>query len=76
MSRIKVLTPEERQTLQVDAALRLQAENTAVMAELSDEIGQALIELGQAKLKLDRLKEEKRTIIEIQKALAMIIKHG
>jgi hypothetical protein len=76
MSRVKTLTAEERQTLQVDAALRLQADNTQVLADLNDEIGQAMIEFGQAKLKLDRLREEKRTVIEIQKSLAMIIKHA
>ena len=76
MGRVKTLTAEERQTLQVDAALRLQADNTQALVDIGEEIGQAMIEFGQAKLKLDRLREEKRTVIEIQKSLSMIIKHA
>lgn len=74
MGRVKALTTEEIQSLQVDAALRLMGENTRAMAEISAELGQALIELGQAKLKVDTLKEDKRTIIEINKALGAIAK--
>lgn len=72
--KIVTLTPEEIQSLQGDAALRLMGENTRTLTEINAELGQALIEWGQAKLKVDTLREEKRTIIEINKALGAIAK--
>ena len=72
MPEFKTLTPEEIQTLQVDAALRLIGENTVHLSRLNIQIGQAISELGNAKVKLDQLKNDKSTLIELQRALKVI----
>lgn len=69
---IKILTPEEIQTLQVDAALRLIGEYTTLLPNINNDIGQALIELGQAKLKLDRARNDKETVIEMLRGLKVM----
>lgn len=74
--KIKTLTPEEIQTLQVDQALRLLGENASLLNQLNAEIGQAIQELGQAKVKLDKLRNDKQTIIEINRALKVIAQNG
>jgi hypothetical protein len=66
------LTQDEIQTLQVDAALRLIGQNTVLLTRLNRQIGQALIEKGQADIKLSKLKEDKKTLIELQRALKVI----
>jgi len=66
------LTEEEINTLQVDAALRLIGQNTVLLVRLNRQIGQAMIAFGQAKIHLDKLREEKRTLIELQRSLKVI----
>jgi hypothetical protein len=51
-------------------------QNAQILVTLNTEIGQALSEFGQARLKVEMLKEQKRTIIEVQKTLGMIAKHS
>ena len=68
-----MLTDEEIQSLQADAALRLMGENIALMVKINNEIGRATSELGQAKIKLDKLKEDKKTLIEVNRALKTIV---
>lgn len=70
---IKTLTHEEIQTLQVDAALRLIGEYTTQLVSLSNEIGQAIMELGKAKYKLDGLKNDKQTLVEMMRSLKVIV---
>lgn len=69
---IKTLTPEEIQTLQVDQALRLIGEYTVILSRLNREIGEAIIQLGQAKTKLDQFKNDKSTLVELLRSLKVI----
>jgi uncharacterized protein YhaN len=68
----KTLTPEEIQTLQVDAALRLIGEYTVHLSRLNIQIGQAIMNLGNAKMQLDQLKNDKQTLIEMLRSLKVI----
>ena len=72
MEEIQFLTPEEIETLQVDAALRLLGKNVKILVELNKEIGLALIEKGQAEVKLQQLKQTKNTLIEMNRCLKTI----
>lgn len=69
---IPSLTTEEIETLQVDACLRLIGSNTVLLCRLNRQIGQAMCEKGQADLKLSKLKEDKKTVIELQRSLKVI----
>ena len=73
---IPKLTIEEIQTLQVDAAMRLIATNSNLLVELNNEMFTALNELGQARIKVEVLKEKKSTIIEQNRALKVVIQNG
>jgi len=75
----KVLTPEEIQTLQVDAALRLVGEYTVILSKSNREISDAILNLGQAKnavndatSKLQQASNDKQTIIEMLRSLKVI----
>ena len=69
---IKILTPEEIQTLQVDAALRLLGENANALVKLNNEIGQVLLEKGNLEIRFQQLKHTKQTIIEMNRCLKAI----
>lgn len=69
---IKTLTAEQIETLQVDEALRLLGKNTVHLTYINNEIRKAILDLGQARIKLDQLKQDKDTIIEINRALKTI----
>lgn len=73
MEEIQRLTIEEIQTLQVDAAMRIIATNSNLLVELNNEMFTALNELGQARIKVEVLKEKKSTIIEQNRALKSVI---
>ncbi len=73
---IKKLTIDEIQSLQVDAAMRIIAENSNLLVEINNEMFTALNELGQARLKVEVLKEKKNTIIEQNRALKSIVNNG
>ena len=68
----KTLTPEEIQTLQVDAALRLIGEYTVLLSRLNKEIGEAICEKGQAEIKLQGLRNDKQTLVEMLRSLKVI----
>ncbi len=75
----KVLTPEEIQTLQVDAALRLVGEYTVILSKSNREISDAILNLGQAKnavndatSRLQQARNDKQTIIEMLRSLKVI----
>jgi hypothetical protein len=68
----KVLTPEEIQTLQVDAALRLIGEYTALLSRMNRQIGEAIIAKGKAEVDLNGLKNDKQTLIEMLRGLKVI----
>lgn len=69
---IKKLTSEEIQTLQNDAALRLIGEYSNLLADVNQSISQAIIKLGNAKIELDCLKNDKQTLVEMIRALKVI----
>lgn len=68
----KTLTPTEIETLQVDATLRLIGEYTVLLPKINNDIGQALSELGQAKIKLDQARNDKQTVIEMLRGLKVM----
>lgn len=73
---IQKLTIEEIQTLQVDAAMRIIAGNSNLLVEINNEMFTALNELGQARIKVEVLKEKKSSIIEQNRALKTVISNG
>lgn len=73
---IQKLTIEEIQTLQVDAAMRVIASNSNLLVEINNEMFTALNELGQARIKVEVLKEKKSSIIEQNRALKTVISNG
>lgn len=73
------LTPEEIATLQVDACLRLIGSNTVLLNRLGRQIGKKMLEVGQIKQSLGKaenelasLKEDKKTLIGLQRSLKCI----
>ena len=76
MEKIQRLSIEEIQTLQVDAAMRIIATNSNLLVEINGEMFTALGELGQARIRVEVLKEKKSTIIEQNRALKTVISNG
>lgn len=74
--QIKTLTTQEIETLQVDAALRLIGEYSTQLTVINQKISQAIMALGKAKIKLDCLKNDKDTLIEMVRALKVIIERA
>ncbi len=73
---IQTLTIEEIQSLQVDAAMRIIASNSNLLVEVNNEMFTALNELGQARIKVEVLKEKKSSLIEQCRALKTIVQSG
>jgi len=73
---IQKLTPEEIQTLQVEAAQRILALNVNILAEANNELFLALRELGEARIKVEQIKNKKSTVIEQNRALKAVIQNG
>ena len=69
MITIPELTDEEIETLQVDACMRLTGQNTKLIIQLDRELGQALIAKGKADIEVATLKNQKQTLIELQRNL-------
>lgn len=74
--KIKDLTHEQIQTLQTDAALRLIGEHTILLNKLSTQIGQAILAKGNADIKLQQLLNQKKTLVEIMRALKTVVQSG
>jgi hypothetical protein len=74
MERIEIetLTPEEIETLQVDAALRLIGENTVLLTRVNRQIGEAIVARGKADMELQQVKNDKSTLVELLRALKVI----
>jgi hypothetical protein len=68
----KTLSPEEIQTLEVDAALRLIGEYTVLLSRMGRQIGEAIIEKGKAEVDLSILRNDKQTLIEMLRGLKVI----
>ena len=77
MSAVKIptLTKEEIQLLQVDAAQRLIGELSSLLPGINSDIHQFIIKKGQADIELEKLKHSKNTIIEMMRALKVVV-HG
>lgn len=73
---VQKLTPEEIQTLQVEAAQRILANNVNLLAENNNEMFIALGELGEARIKVEQLKNKKSIIIEQNRALRTVVQNG
>ncbi|MDD3947405.1 MAG: hypothetical protein PHI19_06160 [Clostridia bacterium] len=67
-----VLTPEQINTLQVDAAIRLIGEYTVILTRINKQVRDQMLQFGQAKMKLDELKNDKQTLIELMRAVKVI----
>lgn len=73
---IPKLTKEEIQSLQIDAALRLIGELTSTLVDLNADLGFAISELGNARVKVEKLKADKSTVTELLRALKVIVSNG
>jgi len=69
---IPTLTPEQIESLQVDAAIRLIGEYSVILTRIGKQIRRAMLEAGEAKMKLDQLKADKQTLIELMRAIKVI----
>ena len=76
MRDIKPLTPEEANTIQVDAALRKMGELDEALYELNLEIAQAEEKYFEAKRNLEILKQTKQIIIERARNLKAIVQNA
>lgn len=70
---IPKLTKEEIQTLQVEAALRMTGFLTSTLTDINSELGFAISELGNARVRVEKLKADKQTAVELLRALKTII---
>jgi len=76
MRDVKPLTPEEANTIQVDAALRKMGELDEALYELNLEIAQAEEEYFKAKRNLEILKQTKQIIVERMRNLKAIVQNA
>ncbi len=74
--KIKQLKPEEIRDLDVAAAQRVIAENSLILNEINNRLFTATRKLGEARIEVDQLKNDKSTIIEIMRALKSVISGG
>ena len=81
--KIKQLTPEEIRDLDMAAAQRAIAGNSLILNEIDNRMFTATRKLGEAKIEVekdrmvvDQLKNQKSTVIEINRALKSVISGG
>jgi hypothetical protein len=70
---IPKLTREEIETLQVDAGMRLIGQLTNVLTDINSELGFAISELGNARVKVEKFKADKQTVVELMRALKVLV---
>lgn len=75
-TKIQTLSAEQIQTLQVDAAARIIGTNLELLTQLNQEIAEAQVKVGHAQIELNQLKNDKSTIIEINRNLKVICQAG
>jgi len=73
---INKLTPQEIQELNVHAAQRILAENSNLLADIGNSLFIASRELGEARIKVEQLKNYKEIITEQNRALKSVISGG
>ena len=76
LSDIKNLTHEQIETLQTDAALRLLGGHTVILNKLGSQIGQAILAKGKADITLQQLVNQKKTLVEIMRALKVVVSNA
>ena len=74
--KIQTLTTKEIQSLQADAALRIIGTNTQILVEINNLTGQALVEKGRVDIKLHQLTNDRKTVIELNRALKTMVQNG
>lgn len=74
--KIKKLTAQEIQELQVEKALRILMQNSNTLQEIESELFDAIGEKGKWTIKVDQLKSLKATIIEQNRALKSVVQNG
>ena len=74
--KIETLTNTEIQSLQIDAAMRLVGKHSVILTQLNNDISQAIIAKGKADIALQTLKNDKSTIIELIRALKIMVQNG
>lgn len=78
MSALKInkLTAGEIKELNVHSAQRLVANNVNLLSDIGNELLEASMELGAARLRYDKAKHYKDIIIEQNRALKSVISNG
>lgn len=74
--KIQKLTSQEIQELNVHAAQQRMLENNNLLIDLEGEIFDWTGKLGEARIELDRRKSMKSTIVEMQRALKVVVNNG
>ena len=70
------LTPDEIKELDVHKCQRVLAENMNTLSDIGNELFIWTGKLGEAKIKVDQLKNAKDTIVEINRAIKSIVQGG
>lgn len=71
--KIPRLTSNEIQTLQTDAAMRMMGQLTNTIITINKELGCALYDLGNARIEVEKLKSDKQTVIELMRAIKVLV---
>ncbi len=74
--KIETLTDNEIETLQVDAALRLIGKYGKQLNHVNHLLSNAIMQLGNARLMVDRIKNDKQLLIESIRALKIIVERA
>lgn len=74
--KIPKLSRTEIETLQVDKAMRQMGNLHNTLIEINTELGYAMSELGQASVSVNKLKADKSTVVELMRALKVMVQSG
>ncbi len=74
--KIPKLTNKQIETLQVDAAIRMMGKLANTTVDINRELGLAISDLGQARVKVEQLKADKQTAIELMRAIKVMVQSG
>jgi hypothetical protein len=74
--KINKLSAQEISELQTDKALRIIEENANTLADIEAELFDEIERLGTARIKVEQLKSLKSAIVEMNRALGVVVKNG
>ena len=74
--KIPKLTNKEIETLQVDAAIRMIGKLANTLVDINRELRFAISDLGQARVKVEQLRADKSTVIELMRAIKVMVQSG